>query len=572
MRKKIVTLLGAGVLVPALGLAQAVQKPAPPPPPQGGAQAPSSVPMQAPPGFPKDAQPLVRQVPYDEWLKQYYRVYKVPKKGAILLGHNRVRPHRILGVVMEIVGEDGDSYLVRNLPPEDPQSTGYATWMRNEATEIYTKMKQDYFKDKYLIVNNPDVPPAFTDRVRFVDESKGLPPNGRWQMSFDVADMNGDGRPDLVFGPQRAGPPTPYVFLRQGDGSWRFWGTTKWPTQGLKLDYGSVRVADFDGDGHKDIAIACHFSRTYVLYGDGKGDFTRFAAIPQSNPAMTSRALTVADFDGDGRPDIASYTEMDLNMANAQRLMYGHVNIALNTASGWQAPKESGFPVGIQGDWLTTADIEGRGKVDLLLTSRAQNVMDLIFRDTAKGRDWVPTASAQMPVNSYVVANATGTLDRFPQPDLLLCFEQFNPWKVEPPTQACAVYRFHDAKGRPTPTPSAQVLFQEKVEYENYQAAAVGDVDGDGRNDVVVATNDGKVRVFLQEADGTFYEQRDAGLDRPATTIFDVKIADLDGDGKGEVILAGAQAGEGKTGGGGVWVFKAQPKRAGAQRTASPSP
>ncbi len=570
MRKMIVTLLGAGMLAPVVGLAQAVQKPAPPPPPQGGAQAPAGAPMQAPPGLPKDAEPLMRPVPYEQWLKDYYKIIKVPKKGAILLGHNRIRPHRILGVVMEIVGEEGDSYLVRNLPPEDPESTGYATWMMNEATEIFTKMKQDYFKGKYLIVNNPDVPPAFTDRVRFVDEGKGLPNSGRWQMSFDVADMNGDGRPDLVFGPQRTGPPTPYIFLRQGDGSWRLWEATKWPTQGLKLDYGTVRVADFDGDGNKDIAIACHFSRTYVLYGNGKGDFTRFVAIPQSNPSMTSRALTVGDFDGDGRPDIASYTEMDLNMANAQRLPYGHVNVALNTASGWQAANESGFPVGIQGDWLTTADVEGRGRLDLLLTSRAQNVMDLVFRDTAKGRDWVPTASAQMPVNAFVLANAAGPLDRFPQPDLLLCFEQFNPWKVEPPTQACVVYRFHDARGKPTATPSAQVLFQEKVEYQNYQAAAIGDIDGDGRNDIVVATNNGNVRVFLQEGDGTFYEQRKPGLDRPNTTIFDVKIADLDGDGRGEVILAGSPIAE--AGGGGVWVFKAQPTKGAAGKVASRTP
>ena len=551
MRGKLVFMLAAGLLAPIFALAQGVQKPpAPPaPPPQGAA------PMQAPATLPEDIQrPIVRRMPYDQWLKQYYQIYKIPKKEAVPLGRNRVRPHSVIALVMEIVGEEGDDYLVRNLPPEDPQSAAHSMWWRNEGTQIFNTMKKEYFKDKYLIVDNPDVPPPFTDQVRFAAAEEGLPRGGRWQMSFDVADMNGDGLPDLVFGPQRTGPPTPYVFLQQRDGSWKLWQAVKAPTEGLKLDYGTVRVADFDRDGNKDIAIACHFSKTYVLYGDGKGDFTRFVTIPQVNQDMTSRALAVADFDGDGRPDIAAYAEVDLDLARAQRLPYGHVNIALNTASGWRALKKKGFPQGIQGDWLSAADIDGDKSVDLLLTSRAQNVMDLVMRNAGKAESWEPFASQQMPANAYVFANVAAPLDRFPQPDLLECFEQFNPWKAEPPTQACVIYRFHDADGKRTATPTAQVLFQEKVEYQNYQAAAVGDLDGDGRNDIVVATTDGRVRVFLQAAHGSFYEQRNPGLDQRGTAFFDVKITDLDGDGRGEVILAGSPFSEQQ--GGGVWLYK----------------
>jgi hypothetical protein len=552
MRGKTVTLFAVGLLTPVLVLAQGGQKPPapppPPPPPQGAA------PMQAPASLPEEVQkPIVRTLPYDQWAKQYFKIYKIPKRDAVLLGHNRVQPHRVIGVVMEIVGEEDGNYLVRNLPPEDPQSAAHGVFLRKEATEIFNQMKKEYFKDKYLIVDNPDVPPPFTDQVRFVEAAKGLPRAGRWQMSFDVADMNGDGRPDLVFGPQRTGPPTPYIFLQQQDGSWRLWGTAKFPTNGLKLDYGSVRVADFDGDGHKDIAIACHFSKTYVLYGNGKGDFTRFVTIPQTNPNVTSRSLTVADFNGDGRPDIATLAEVDLDMSTSTHFTSGLVNVVLNLPDGWRAVKDKGFPIGIQGDWLTTADIDGDGRPDLLLTTRAQNVTDLVLRNLGGAKEWAATNSSQMPVNAYVFANAAAPLDRSGRPSVVECFEQWNPWRAEPPTQACVIYQFEDGAGRLLKEPERTVLFQEKVEYVNYDAAAVGDIDGDGRPDIVVATTSGRVRVFLQAPDGSFYEQRDPGLDQPGTSIFDVKIADLYGDGKGEIILAGSPQ---QQPGGGVWVYR----------------
>jgi hypothetical protein len=543
-------LFATGLFVPVLATAQGAGKPPMPviPPPQAL--------LQRPPGLPEHTSTLAPAKTYEQWMKEFYRVYPIPKKNAIVVGPGRVRPAPFLQVVLQVVREDENYYYVRNLPPEDPQSIANPAWRRAEGAEIFTGMKRDYFKDKYLIVDNPNVPPPFTDRVRFVSRGVGLPVGGRWQMTFDVADMNGDGLPDLVFGPVRTGDPTPHIFLQREDHSWGEWHNGKWPTEGLKLDYGSVKVADFDGDGNNDIAIACHFSRTYVLYGDGKGNFTRFVTIPQANPDITSRAIAVADFNGDGRPDIATLDEVNVNMATSQEVKGGLVNIALNLPSGWQAADPKGFPEGIMGDWLTAAPLGGDRTPDLLLTTRAQGVMDLVFRNLGQGTEWQSTARLQMPVNAYVFANAVAPMDGFKIPDLVQCFEQFNPWKVEPPTQACAIFHFHDAAGNPTLTPTPQVLFQEKADYENYQAVAVGDIDGDGRNDIVVATLTGRVRVFFQGADGAFYEQRNTGMDRPGTVFFDVRIADLYHDGKGEVILAGSPAG---VGGGGIWVFQPEP-------------
>jgi hypothetical protein len=552
MSSRCASLFLATILVAATVVAQTAKAPSPPPAatgPTASQPSPQGL-LEAPTGLPAPKVGL-RSGTYEDWAKWYYKIYRIPKAGVIHVGPNRVRPNSMMHTVLEIVGEEGNDYLVRNLPPEDPQAVAHGAWIFNEKREIAEVGKAQYLKGKYLIADNVAVPPPFIDKVRFEKRDKGLPKGGRWQISFDIADMNGDGLPDIVFGPERTGKAVPHIFAQLPDHTWSEVAAT-WPSKGIKLDYGTVRVADFDGDGNKDIAIACHFSKTYVLYGDGKGNFTRFVTVPQLNPQMTSRALTVADFNGDGRPDIATLAEVDINMSDAKRLKDGLVNVALNLPSGWKAVAENNFPDQLMGDSLTTADLEQDGRPDLLLTEHASNGMNLIFHNLGDGTAWQPIGSDRQPVYAYVLATAAGRLDRFPQPDVLECFEQHNPWVAEPATQACVIYRFHDEQGRPTTEPTSTILFQEKSNECYYKAAAVGDIDGDGRDDIAVATNTGKVRIFLQVADGQFYEQKNEGMDQPGTDIFDIRIADLDHDGKGDVVFAGSPIG---TSGGGIWVW-----------------
>ena len=177
--------------------------------------------------------------------------------------------------------------------------------------------------------------PAFTDRIHFEERSDGLPSQGRWQMGMATRgpqrrrarSTSSCRRPDSV-------RPMPWVVLQTADG-WQRWDAVKWPE--AKLDYGDVGVADFDRDGNLDIVITCHFLRTYVLYGNGKGDFTRFVELPQVNPNVTSRALVVADFDGDGRQDVAALAELDLDLATNVQLRAASSRSCLNTKEGWQA-------------------------------------------------------------------------------------------------------------------------------------------------------------------------------------------------------------------------------------------
>src|SRR4051794_31137152 len=83
--------------------------------------------------------------------------------------------------------------------------------------------------------------------------SEGLPHKGQWRHGFALADMNGDGRADIGFGPARKGTRSPAIFLGEPQ-AWKLWREAEYPS--AAYDYGAAASADFDGDGHADLALA----------------------------------------------------------------------------------------------------------------------------------------------------------------------------------------------------------------------------------------------------------------------------------------------------------------------------
>lgn len=123
-------------------------------------------------------------------------------------------------------------------------------------------------------------------------------------LQIRIADLEADGRPDLLvacFGESYDGLA---VILREGGGGYRdaaFYDTGDEAPAALA-------VADFDGDGHLDVAVANYGAPGWpgsvgVLFQDGAAPGT-FGALDTYRGYYGPSAIAAGDLDGDGRPDL----------------------------------------------------------------------------------------------------------------------------------------------------------------------------------------------------------------------------------------------------------------------------
>jgi len=471
------------------------------------------------------------------------------KKYVVRIDEKYAFPHIVASIEMEIVREDEDHVWLRGTSPEDPNSPLYKLWSRREADQAIALEWQEIAAEpggiNYVDFSGELVPPPFMESLEFQPGGENLPTDGRWQMGFAVADMNEDGNLDLVFPPRRdAYPAAPSIFLGNGEGGFSYWVEAKWPRD-MPWDYGGVAVADFDGDGHQDAAFAIHFKPQFVLYGDGAGNFPRGGILPSPDPRVSSRAAVASDFDGDGRPDLAFVAEIDYNVTTKAKIeAAATVWVQFNRGESWELSTK-GLPRNHIADVIRAADVDSDGRSEIVLSTNTLGMRLLVF-SYSDSDGWQAGEHRGM-------LSAAFQYDVEPADDeLFATFVQFRV--LEDGTAARnGLVRYPPPSDEEEFTIGTPVVW-DMERNDVFFRLAVGDLDGDGRTDLVAGRKSGGLEVYLQTGDGDFYREQGAELDGFGRA-YDIRLVDLDGDGRDDIVVGCAPEGE-KPGGVYVWLSR----------------
>jgi len=288
----------------------------------------------------------------------------------------------------------------------------------------------------------------------------GNSPNG-----IAIGDINGDGANDLVVAAVRSDlSGCISIFNQTTAGSF--------PVRG-DLDAGTypdgIALGDLNGDGRLDIAVANYGDGTVGLYlqKSGGGFYPMIPYTVGSGP----RCVAIGDVNNDGRPDLVNTVFFDNKTV-----------IHFQTSNGQlQMPAvkmDSGFhPVG-----LAIGDVDSNGRPDIVVANSLSNTTGVYYQKpdgTLLGMVNVPSSGFQ----TWQVA--AGDLNDDGRPDVAVS----NLW----PNADVVDISAEDLSGALKSMVSLQSV-------AGPDGVGIGDLDGDGLNDVVTANSrSDTIGVFTQK-------------------------------------------------------------------------
>jgi len=226
---------------------------------------------------------------------------------------------------------------------------------------------------------------ALCGRAEALTFSGSTLPTGADPFSIATGDVNLDGHLDLVV--PNFQDDTLTVLL--GDGAGGFTPAAGSPVPAGSAFADAVAITDLNGDGKPDLAVDNQANQVSILLGDGTGAFTAAVGSPFSTGGNNSRSIAVADYNGDGRPDIA--------VAN---LTGNYISILFNNGGGTFTTPSS-VNVGVQQDSVATADFNGDGKADLVTANVFDQSISIFFGDGTGGFTQATGSPNALGTNSF---------------------------------------------------------------------------------------------------------------------------------------------------------------------------
>ncbi len=373
-----------------------------------------------------------------------------------------------------------------------------------------------------------------------------------------IADLDGDGKMDLVFSGQ------PGSFYR-GKGDLTFQNPVTLDTSG----HSSIAIADLNGDGHNDVVLCGSLTTgSSVVLSDGHGGFLppkRYAQPPFAGDPYSS-LVAVADLHGDHKLDVITVSNVggavqvirgngdgtlqgafayDFNgstIVESQAVgdfngdgkadiavldASGKLGVLLNTGNyGFSiiSPVDYGFESGT----LTAADVNNDGKADILVAGQSHISVLLSKGDgTFQPPIIIDIATASFPAHGLIVADFNGD----GKPDI--AFSSSTPELTSGAGSVTFGILFGNGDGS----------FQTLQPQDNYSLTSkisgllqAADLNGDHKQDIV-AVGSNFVAIYLNNGSGVFTTGNVYTLNDSAFGPIAATIADLRGNGVNDIVI-----------------------------------
>lgn len=202
------------------------------------------------------------------------------------------------------------------------------------------------------------------------------PPNTVFAFSVAVADINGDGKPDIVVmysgcDAHSCGEGFAVVLFGNGDGTFQTGPAPGGASGGIAAS--SLAVADVNADGKLDLLIANSQSASVgVLLGNGDGSFQK--PVTYDSGGNSASSVAAADVNGDGILDIV----LADGSSNTTAVLLGNGDGTFQTAVTYGSG-------GFNANYAAVADLNGDGKPDLVVVNECATSSGCQSGGTTKG-------------------------------------------------------------------------------------------------------------------------------------------------------------------------------------------
>jgi hypothetical protein len=327
-------------------------------------------------------------------------------------------------------------------------------------------------------------------------------PGAAQPTALAVGDENGDGRVDVLTGNESR---SSSVLLDRGDGRL----SRGVPFRASPGEHESMEAGDLNRDGILDEVVFNQADTVSVLLADGRGGLRPPTDYPVGPEPWSG---VVADLTGDGAADVVV-----ADWENARLVvLVNDGSGALRPAAEYPAPLNGAVPA-----QLAAGDLNGDGHVDIAAATGGVTVL------LGNG-----DGTLRAPESSLVGTNA---------PNIALA--DFNrDGKLDVVVGTWLESSLDVGLGNGDGTFGASRSFDSGL--ISPDRIVVADFNGDGKLDVATATYpgpndpDARVGVLLGRGDGTFEPRRLYAADRAHEDPLDVAAADVNGDGRAEILTA----------------------------------